>query len=434
LSLSEIQGRLEKLTGCICNDGPDITDIYVSALASTRKDVVEWQAQFKKGDWSDWELLRYLTWGKIDAEQLTKFELSARILDPNKVGAVRAALVLALLQSDVDPDKYLAGAVGFFAERGNIALLRVLLDFGANPNGTAPGKVDTPLVRAAEAGQVAAIDILLRSAKISPAINTIPADALIRAIDMEQVAAVNRLLEDPRIGLLSGMWRALEDSHVEIFRLFLKDPRMHQKNIQRMLYVAAKESSPDVVKLLLDDPRVDPNEGDSNSTPLYSAVDNDRSDIVKVLLEHPRIDLSMGNYFSGLTPFGRAIRWPENRAPEDLEIIEDLEIMRLLIEDRRFKVNLEYPLHQAVKRGNPVIVSELISLERIRDILNLTDDSGRTALEVVDSDNPEYTEIANLLRNAGARSSKPSKGGHQVSEKEATACNDMIGGVRPKEG
>jgi hypothetical protein len=126
---------------------------------------------------------------------LTKFELSARILDPNKVGAMRAALVLALLQSGVDLDKYLAGAVGFFAERRNTALLRVVLDFRADPNGTAPGEVGTPLVRAAEAGQVAAIDILLRSAKISPAITTIPPDSLIEAIKKKQVAAVNR---DPR--------------------------------------------------------------------------------------------------------------------------------------------------------------------------------------------------------------------------------------------
>jgi ankyrin repeat protein len=169
-------------------------------------------------------------------------------------------------------------------------------------------------------------------------------------------------------------------------------------NMVSLLNSAVKKSSPDVVMLLLDDPRVDPNAKHDIflETSLYCAVQNSRSEIIKVLLEDSHVDLSIGRYELGreVTPFGSAVaEW-------------NPEIMRLLIENPRFDPELECPLHQAVKTGSLDMVRELTSLERIRHILGLKDDSGRIALEVADANDysryPVYAEIANLLRNAGA--------------------------------
>jgi hypothetical protein len=185
--------------------------------------------------------LEYLTRYKIDDKQLRAFGLSrilesseilesGDILKPSEIPKLsgdsvrRTALVLALLWSGVDPDKYLPNAVGFFAERGNTAVLRLLLDFGAHPNGT-PGKNGIPLSRAAKAGQTAAIDILLSTAKISPT-GKILKECFQAAINAKQMTAAARLLADPRIDLGGVMENAISSSRVELVRLLLKDPRI----------------------------------------------------------------------------------------------------------------------------------------------------------------------------------------------------------------
>jgi len=237
-------------------------------------------------------LLGYLTWCEIDAEKMTKLVLSYRILEAESRGAGQVALTLALLQSGLDLDKSLKGALEVFAKCGKTALLRLLLDFGARPDS---GRVvDTPLVCAAGAGQVAALDILLRAAKISPKINSIPHESLVRAIQMEQVAAVARLMEDPRIDMKEGLDPALKASHIRILKLFLKDSRI-TTTIESLLTSAAK-----IVKLLLADPRLnDTNATEAGFEALHIAVPRNRSTIVKVLLEDPRINpLKLGTISS----------------------------------------------------------------------------------------------------------------------------------------
>lgn len=217
--------------------------------------------EFKNGDWS--ALLECLTRYKIDDTQLRAFGLSrilesseilessdilkpSEIPEPSNDRARRTALVLALLWSGVDPDKYLPNAVGFFAEHGNTAVLRLLLDFGANPNGT-PGKNGSPLSRAAKAGQTAAIDILLRTAKISP-IGEILRECLHAAINAKQVTAAARLLADPRVDLGGIMGYAISVSHVELVRLLLKDPRI---DLESMLYRAVRTGDLAIVSELI---------------------------------------------------------------------------------------------------------------------------------------------------------------------------------------
>jgi len=120
-----------------CEEVFDIIEMYATT-ASENKDPEIWRQQFNHGrKWSG--LLGYLTWCKINTEELlTQFDMS-QILDP-KFKVRQAAVVLALVTSGLNPGKYLPGAMGFFAERGKTALLRILLDFGADPNGTRPGE------------------------------------------------------------------------------------------------------------------------------------------------------------------------------------------------------------------------------------------------------------------------------------------------------
>ncbi|PMD34531.1 hypothetical protein L207DRAFT_121738 [Hyaloscypha variabilis F] len=280
-----------------CKEVCEITEKYKSVLTAEarNKKSGEWLEQFQKRDWSG--LLGYLTWCEIDAEQMTKLVLSYRILEMKSCGAGQVALVLALLQSGLDPDKSLKGALEVFAKRGKTALLRLLLDFGARPDSGLV--VDTPLVCAAGARHVAALDILLRAAKISPKINSIPHESLVRAIQIEQMAAVARLMEDPRIDVKEGLDPALEASHIGILKLFLKDSRI-TTTIESLLTSAAKISSSDVVKLLLADPRLDDlNATEAGFKALHIAVPRNRSTVVKVLLEDPHINpLKLGTISS----------------------------------------------------------------------------------------------------------------------------------------
>ncbi|CZR68081.1 uncharacterized protein PAC_17980 [Phialocephala subalpina] len=130
---------------------------------------------------------------------------------------------------------------------------------------------------------------------------------------------------------------------------------------------------------------------DHVGTALHQAIRENRSEVVKVLLEDPRVDPSIfccGDWGTG-RPFDIAIKSGSN-----------LEIIRLLIGNPKF--DLESALHAAVFRGKLAVVSELMSSGRFHHVLGSPDWFGKTALQVTEERG--HTEIAKLLQSAGAGS------------------------------
>ena len=64
------------------------------------------------------------------------------------------------------------------------------------------------------------------------------------------------------------------------------------------LELAVGHDRPEIVKLLLADPRVDPNLGRSSS-PLHRAVFFSHVDVVQLLLAHPGIDVNLEHNYRG---------------------------------------------------------------------------------------------------------------------------------------
>jgi len=222
---------------------------------------------------------------------------------------------------------------------------------------------------------------------------------------MNDVEAVTRLLADSRTELRVALFIALQNSNIEIVRPFLQHPGIYdaggrggqgvQEPWSDILTFAIGSSTLDVVKLVLNDPRIGPKmTGDISCIVLYSAIDWGRLEVVELLLKDHRFDPSYHwTNGTGHTLFDRVIE--KEAKPE---------IIRLLIRDTRFDVKSEdYLLHKAVRKGRLTTVSELMSSGRFRQILGVKDGNGQTALELAQS-LPGLEDIVKLLEETGAGS------------------------------
>ena len=82
--------------------------------------------------------------------------------------------------------------------------------------------------------------------------------------------------------------------HVEIVKLLLEDPRVDVRAVDRekfsALQLAADLGHVEVVKLLLGDPRVDANaKSNRGTTPLHLATAENHHKVVQLLLDSPRL-------------------------------------------------------------------------------------------------------------------------------------------------
>jgi hypothetical protein len=117
------------------------------------------------------------------------------------------------------------------------------------------------------------------------------------------VEEVKRLIKkgiDPSGDNNSAIRWASYNGHIEVVKLLLQDPRVDPSDGDNYaIRYASSNGYTEVVKLLLQDPRVDPS--DRNNYAIQYASQYGHTEVVKTLLQDPRVDPSADNNY--------AIRW-----------------------------------------------------------------------------------------------------------------------------
>ncbi|PNP49542.1 hypothetical protein THARTR1_09864 [Trichoderma harzianum] len=134
-------------------------------------------------------------------------------------------------------------------------------------------------------------------------------------------------------GFCAALTTACIHGHESIVRLLLQDdrvdPRIRDTNGESCLELAAIFGSTGAVKMLLKDGRADPNErNDLDETPLGLAAQASRREVVVLLLADDRVDPN-GQHTNGRTPLLAA---SASAGPESVQIIN------MLLEDPRVDV------------------------------------------------------------------------------------------------
>ena len=107
------------------------------------------------------------------------------------------------------------------------------------------------------------------------------------------IEVVKLLLQDPRVDPSCyhrcAIWLACGRGHIEIARLLLQDPRVDPTANDNYAFIYACDNGhTETVRLLLQDPRVDPSA--DNNFAIHCASQNGHIEIVRLLLQDARID------------------------------------------------------------------------------------------------------------------------------------------------
>jgi ankyrin repeat protein len=177
-----------------------------------------------------------------------------------------------------------------------------------------------------------------------------------------------------------AMGLASENGHTEVIKLLLQDGRIDPSgNDNYYIRMASQNGHTDIVKLLLQDKRVDPS--DYNNSAIRGASINGHTDIVKLLLQDERVDPSLiGNY---------AIRGASINGHTD--------VVKLLLQDERVDPsdNNNYAIIRASQKGYIEIVKLLLQDGRVDPSDNSNSSIKRALIRM--SSNNGYVDIVKLL-------------------------------------
>ncbi|CDZ76381.1 Defects in Rab1 recruitment protein A [Legionella massiliensis] len=156
-------------------------------------------------------------------------------------------------------------------------------------------------------------------------------------------------------------------------------------------YAIAMNKNPEIIKILLDDPRIDPNvKGPGGNTPLYDAITNNNPKVIKMLLDDPRVDPNVKSA-DGYIPLYDAIFI--NKNPE---------VIKLVLDNPRVDPNIKSPdgdtvLYEAIfLNRDPEIIKMLLENPRI-DLNN--EDGQKTWQYAVDNNMaPQIITMMDKLR------------------------------------
>mgnify|MGYP002385230172 CR=1 FL=1 len=172
------------------------------------------------------------------------------------------------------------------------------------------------------------------------------------------------------------LWSACADGKVEDVRKFLQNEEINKANQNdgsTPLYIACEYGHIEIVKLLLNDNRVDINKATNGGhSPFWIACYRGHIDIVKLLLNDNRVDFNKANT-DDQTPFFFAC-WNGH-----------IEIVKLLLNDERVDINKSTddsitPFSIACQYGHIEIVIYMLACGREIDI-NKKDEDGKTGLD-----------------------------------------------------
>ncbi|MDE0140345.1 MAG: ankyrin repeat domain-containing protein [Caldilineaceae bacterium] len=303
------------------------------------------------------------------------------------IGSDNVAMVKLLVEAgaDVNADEGFGGNTPLHeaVEEGNPEIVQILVDAGADIE--AEGFMGrTPLSLAAEEGATEIMQILLGQGadngtpegedKQKPAIGS---EALFTAIEKGDVETVRLLVE--------------AGADVNADEGFGGNTPLHE---------AVEEGNPEIVQILVDAGADIEAEGFMGRTPLSLAAEEGATEIMQILL---------GQGADNGTPEGEDKQKPAIGSEALFTAIEkgDVETVRLLVEagadvnaDEGFGGNT--PLHEAVEEGNPEIVQILVDAGADIEAEGFM---GRTPLSLAAEEGA--TEIMQILLGQGADNGTP---------------------------
>ena len=131
---------------------------------------------------------------------------------------------------------------------------------------------------------------------------------------------------DPSVGNNSVIRLASQNGHTDVVKLLLQDGRVDPSNNDNCAIIWASENGHiNVVKLLSQDERVDPSDYNNKAIRISSA--NGHTDVVKLLLQDKRVDPTADDNY--------AIEWASENGHTDT--------VELLLQDERVREKLDPP-------------------------------------------------------------------------------------------
>jgi ankyrin repeat protein len=148
------------------------------------------------------------------------------------------------------------------------------------------------IVCASMNGHIHVVEELLKDPRVDPGYDG--NWALRKSIKKGNVMMVNLLLNDKRIVPdIETMKDVIENDCVEVMREMLKNKKV---NLKGVLQLAVIKERLEIIKLLLDDPRVDPS--DNSDTCIQYASESGNFEIVWLLLSDPRVNPGANNNYA----------------------------------------------------------------------------------------------------------------------------------------
>lgn len=267
--------------------------------------------------------------------------------------------------------------------RENEAVVKLLIDRKADVNSEDINS-NTPLLCAVDCNSAPIVKLLLADERIDPNQRCgygHHKTALHFAIGYKFINIVQILLDDkrvdPHLGDASGnspFRMAVSTRNEDIIELLLNrvGPDLEYDYVHRRLFHAARKGYADIVKLLLNDKRINPNLQNSNGeSPLRIAVTRANTEVIRVLLASDRVNVNLKN------SDGRSLLY-------SIILRRNTEVIKALLDSKRFDVSLQNDdgkslLYLAVLCRNTE-VKVLLSSKRVG--INSQDENGYSALHI----------------------------------------------------
>jgi len=176
----------------------------------------------------------------------------------------------------------------------------------------------------------------------------------------------------------TSFWIACRNGHIEIVKLLLNEERIDinkGKYSRTPFELACSLGHTGIVKLLLNDKRIDVNIQDKlfdqEKTAFYLACENGRTEVVKLLFEDQRIDVYQPDNV-GCTPLYIACQKGH------------VDIVKFLLKDKMYKTNNDNHLQTACVYGRFEVVKWILAIQTDLNIRwEEDDDDGRTLIRSV---------------------------------------------------